>query len=53
MTVTFPPLGASMPATTLRRVLLPDPLGPTSATISPVRTARVTSLSAATAPTAP
>src|SRR2546423_1187478 len=37
-----PSLGRSRPATRLRRVLLPQPDGPTTATNSPDRTAKLT-----------
>ena len=45
-TRTLPVLGASRPAATLSSVLLPQPVGPTTARNSPAPTVSVTSLTA-------
>jgi hypothetical protein len=49
-TRTVPASGVSKPATTLSRVVLPDPLGPRIVKSSPSATASVTPSSAKTSP---
>src|ERR1700683_1719540 len=47
-TCTLPDVALTMPQTMLIRVVLPAPLGPSSAKISPLLTVRLTSLKATT-----
>ena len=47
-TSTSPPVGVTIPQTMLISVVLPAPLGPSSAKISPLRMSRSTDFSAST-----